>query len=846
MQGAQTPFSAHRGIGRYAFGLAESIIKSSKDDEVYLLVNAAFPDAVAGIRNHFRGTLPKDYIQVFSQELTASSASGNLAARNAAEAMRELAIHSLAPDVVFNPNLQEGIFDNAVTSVNRITSNAVVYSTLADLIPLIYDSIYLKGNPHVGWYHEKLQHAINSDIIVTPSESSKRDISALLGVEGDRILVIPSALTNSLHSGTDSSTGQSAHLPTELQSGSEFFLYVGGNDFHKNIDCLFRAFAQLGRHCGQSISLALVGKEPKRDEANLRTLAASHGVTDRNLLFLGYVPDDQLACMYRVCLAFVFPSLYEGFGLPPLEAMAMGAPVLASNSSSIPEVVGNPDALFDPTDPDELSALMRRVMADAHYRKTLITKGLTRAKLFSFDQSAATLLAHMRGQIFKRRLQHKRVLPQPIDLYTAADFFSSSGLVRRLNHDEKRQLAVSLARTFPPRLRTRRTLFIDVSVLMSTNDHSGIQRVVVRLSQELLTSSSLQYDIECVHTREGDHEFYRASGFYSQFVPSCGSCAADDQVHMQSGDILFFLDMHMRFAIERRAKIGLLRLHGVSVYFCVYDLIAHFRPEWFWPDLCDQFRTWLGVVAESDGAICISQATAFDLCRFFESSDISHTGPFHVGIIRLGCDLGDEDDNSNGCASLLDRHSLTQRIIRNTPTFLMVGTIEPRKGHRQVLEAFRALWREGFQFSLVFAGREGWNVSELVSEIVLEAKGNPLFQWLRSCSDTKIRQMYTDSDALIMASEYEGFGLPLIEAARYNLPVICRDLPVFREVIGDSARFFSGLSAEVLRDVILNWLKDYRREAHPRPDPTTLTSWNDCSRQLIDIFQNSNWHRILE
>src|SRR5690606_5090572 len=126
----------------------------------------------------------------------------------------------------------------------------------------------------------------------------------------------------------------------------------------------------------------------------------------------------------------------------------------------------------------------------------------------------------------------------------------------------------------------------------------------------------------------------------------------------------------------------------------------------------------------------------------------------------------------------------------STRTFLMVGTIESRKGYDQVLDAFDQLWGEGSVERLVIVGRQGWLVDDLVQRILQHPENGHRLFWLSDVSDEALVKLYERTDALIMASEAEGFGLPLIEAAKHGIPLIARDLPVFREVAGEGALYF--------------------------------------------------------
>jgi glycosyltransferase involved in cell wall biosynthesis len=122
---------------------------------------------------------------------------------------------------------------------------------------------------------------------------------------------------------------------------------------------------------------------------------------------------------------------------------------------------------------------------------------------------------------------------------------------------------------------------------------------------------------------------------------------------------------------------------------------------------------------------------------------------------------------------------LQQRI-----SFLMVGTIEPRKGHNQILETFEILWKDGLDLRLVFVGKQGWMVDQLIKKIQTHSELNKKLYWFQEASDNLLSRMYSTCSCLIAASYAEGFGLPLVEAAQYKLPLLVRDIPVFLEIAG--------------------------------------------------------------
>ena len=161
----------------------------------------------------------------------------------------------------------------------------------------------------------------------------------------------------------------------------------------------------------------------------------------------------------------------------------------------------------------------------------------------------------------------------------------------------------------------------------------------------------------------------------------------------------------------------------------------------------------------------------------------------------------------------------------------MVGTIEPRKGHAHVLDAFDQLWSRGLDVNLVIVGAEGWrhlrpNMRRVIPQIIARLRSHPewgrrLF-WVSRASDEYLEKIYATSSCLIAAAEGEGFGLPLIEAARHGLPIIARDIPVFREVAGEHAFYFAGKDSDVLAEAIKQWLVLHERGEHPNSELHTL------------------------
>ncbi len=219
--------------------------------------------------------------------------------------------------------------------------------------------------------------------IITVSESSKRDILRYVDVPPEKIDVIYNAYDERF--GIEPREEDVVRVRERYQLHDEFVLYAGNVKPHKNLERLVSAFDIVRRRGLDHLKLVIIGDEMSKYTA-LRRAVHKHQL-HKYVRFLGYLPEETLAVMYRLAGVFVFPSLYEGFGLPPLEAMASGTPVVTSNVSSLPEVAGDAAVLVDPYDPEAIADGMYRVLTDERLRSDLRRRGVARAREFSWETS---------------------------------------------------------------------------------------------------------------------------------------------------------------------------------------------------------------------------------------------------------------------------------------------------------------------------------------------------------------------------------------------------------------------------------------------------------------------------
>jgi glycosyltransferase involved in cell wall biosynthesis len=230
--------------------------------------------------------------------------------------------------------------------------------------------------------------------IVTDSEFSKQDIVRCYGIPPHKVTVAHLAadpLFRPIHDAR-----RLAAVRARYGTGERFMLFVGALKPTKNLRTVIEAYVRLRRADATRHRLVLVGGRTAWLKEDIFAAARASGYGDE-IVFTGYVPDDDLVALYNAADIFVSPSLFEGFGLPPLEAMACGTPVVTSNTTSLPEVVGDAALMVDPLDAEALANAMSAVLADDALRAQLSRQGLERAATFSWEATARTVLGVYRS-----------------------------------------------------------------------------------------------------------------------------------------------------------------------------------------------------------------------------------------------------------------------------------------------------------------------------------------------------------------------------------------------------------------------------------------------------------------
>ncbi|MGJ7504321.1 glycosyltransferase [Variovorax sp. ZT5P49] len=1228
LQGAQSTGNRHRGIGRYSLSLAQSMAQRAGKHELWLALNGRFPDAANDIRTAFRGLIDPANIKVWYPAAQSGAGARAPSDVRADEKLYEAFLASLRPDAVHVSSLFEGLGDATVTSVGRFARTPTAV-TLYDLIPLINPHPYLDNPVMRDWYMGKVETMRKANLWLAISESSRQEGLSHLGLDAARCVNVSTAAGDHFRK-LDIAPERARALRAQYRLHKPFVMYTGGIDHRKNIDGLIRAFALLPPEMRSGHQLAVVCSARSEDREALVALARQQGLAEGDVAVTGFVPEEDLVDLYNLCALFVFPSWHEGFGLPALEAMLCGAPVIGANTSSLPEVIGREDAMFNPRDDKSIAAKMSQALGDDAFRRVLVEHGAQQSKKFSWDESArralqafeqlhdststassgaatapstgatrprlayvsplppersgianysAELLPELakfydielitelkaidkrelsesfplrsiewfqnNASAFDRVLYHfgnsefhqhmfslleeipgtvvlhdfylsgiqahrenaggepfawtralyeshgyhavaerakavdtadvifkypcnfdvlrlasgvivhspyslelarqwfggrstdnwtliplLRVMPESIDearhrarkelglnddqflvcafgllgptklnhrlldawlqsslatdpkcrlvfvgendkgsygvqlqqvvsrrdqaaqvditgwvdsatfqrylsatdvavqlrtlsrgetsaavldalgrgvatvvnangsmaylpsdavvmlpeefsdeelikalealrqspkiarslgekgqqlistthapadcarqyahaieLFASRAEYTRAGLIRSIGADASlsdeslAKAARSIARALPMPA-AKRQFFVDVSELVQHDWQSGIQRLVRSLLRSLFDSPPEGYRIEPVYALKGEPGYNYARKFSLRFL-GCSPQGLDDApIDARDGDIFVGLDLQPHIVPEQADFYKALRQQGVRVEFVVYDLLPVLLSHRFFQDAKAVHERWLKVIAESDGVLAISNAVADEFTAWASENAPERIGAgLKVRAFHLGADIS-YSMPTNGLP-LAAKSTLAQ--IAAAPAFLMVGTVEPRKGHAQTLDAFEQLWRNGINVNLVVVGKTGWMVEEVIERLQRHPqRGRRLF-WLEGISDEYLERLYDDSACLILASEGEGFGLPLIEAAIHKLPILARDLPVLREVATDHALYFEGMKGEDIAAAVVRWLELFRTDQHPRSETMPFLTWQQSAEQF--------------
>lgn len=395
------------GIGRYSLALAKAMVRQPRGHDFWVVLNSLLPEAIPIVRREFMELLPPDRIKTINfSGPVAEADTANRIRFKTASLTREHYLNELRPDFTHVSSLIEGLYEESVTSLGLLTPAERTAVTLYDLIPLVEREKYLAEEFKFNWYKSKISYLEKAGLLLSISEFSRQEAIDLLGLPPDSIVNMSSAVDSNFRP-IDIPMDVAEKLRAKFGIVGDFLMFTGSFDQRKNHELLIKAYASLPQKLRKDYQLVIVGNGWDGAYQHLRSIAEREGMKPSELIFPGHISDIELLQLYNLCKLFVFPSLREGFGLPILEAMSCGTPAIGSNTTSIPEVIGMKDALFDPTDYQSIGKKIHECLTDKNFYRKLVDHAIPHASKFSWDRSAAIALdafeAH--DEKIKRNLQ---------------------------------------------------------------------------------------------------------------------------------------------------------------------------------------------------------------------------------------------------------------------------------------------------------------------------------------------------------------------------------------------------------------------------------------------------------
>ena len=818
--------SKYRGIGRYARGLIEELVQVDRADEFHFF--NIYGEYEADPRLNEQCFLHRYNCGPLLKDQGERLLLHDPALEDYLHAVADHFIRSSEIDAMLFLSMLENDQPLQADWFSRVFKVGILY----DLIPLIYEQEYLSDEEVKERYFANLEFVKKMDLLLAISETTKQDAVQLLGIAPEKIVVI--------NAGVDSqflaiAKNTQTTLAVRLASKSPYFLFVGGTDPRKNITRAIQAFVMNRRAKEDNVKFVIAGLLPEVVKKNFIQIANEYNAADR-VVFIGYVSDEKVIELYQNAVALLFPSLYEGFGLPVLEAMCCGTAVITSNSSSLVEVAKGQACLVDPDHVDSISAGITKVLENQKEVEELIRSAKEHAQTFRWSRVAKE--AH--GAI-----QQLRCLPKREQM-PRASFVVDSTLLERI---VQQFTLFQQPFRWPDALSFAKELYrLEESVLSRGNQHgarilydvtvvsewmkAGYETGIARVSN-MLRKSLLSYaEIVPVTLKT-------VRGKTTVVRLDLKTREERETISLRQGDIYLMPELQIREVQVPREypTVQSLQERGVKAYAIVYDILPLQMPDYFEKKTVGKFSGYLAEILKNyDGVLTDSKAVADDVWRYQQAhrAEIGRTNRINIGYFHLGMDsFQPQEKNVSFSTKILFRGA---ELV-----FLMVGTIEPRKGHALVLEAFQKLWQAGVDAKLCIIGRTGWMMEPFVQSMKQHPEYGRKLLFLEGASDIVLEYAYQHASALIQASAGEGFGLPIIEAACNGLPVICSDIPVFREVAGDHALYFSR-NVDSLAQCILDFQQARREGNLPVVSRIDLQTWDDAAQRVYKLLvQNEDW-----
>lgn len=374
-------------------------------------------------------------------------------------------------------------------------------------------------------------------------------------------------------------------------------------------------------------------------------------------------------------------------------------------------------------------------------------------------------------------------------------------------------------------------VYLDTTMVSKHHKAGGIPRTIAAIYQGISAGGGNIYPIRY---SERVSQYVTSQEYKYRFEEE-SFAGFEKLISLKQGGSIIFADTcwDMECTLLDEAVKHNLRIHTV-----IYDLIPILYPGLHPEHTNNYYETWIKAVIEhSDSLICISKAVADDVIRYYKSNKVIREHQLEVHVVHLGCDIYE------GQSEARDE---IRNFVKQDTTFLMVGTVEPRKNHLLAMEALKKLSsiNPDTKVQILVLGRTGWGTGQFQDRMKEDKYLQEKVLWIKDASDSEVKWAYENCAALLYPSRTEGFGLPLAEASRFNLPIICSDIPVFREIAGCYADYFRVDDVDSLAKAIHKWTEAKR---HPDSGKLRRYDWNACASEVMKITAgNAEPYRILK
>lgn len=747
LQGYQSRGSKKRGIGRYTFTLVRTLIENSSDKDQFILVANK---SLGRLDNEFHffvksNSTKVQYFEWTYPSLTKKNVSLHNENISIAKQLRSYAFSLLNCDVILITSFFEGFKDNSVVELDDEYDLPPIATIFYDLIPLINTEKYLDKNPlFKEFYLRRIYYLNKLDCLLAISKSSSNEAQQYLSIDNENIYNIYAGCDRNLFKRSNAHNGPISFKNIKL---GEYILYSGAGDPRKNLQSLIHSYSLLDKKLILNHKLVLAGNLLAEEISLIKSWVSSYNLSPTQVILLGYVSDDELADLYRNCKLFIFPSLHEGFGLPALEAMSCGAVVLGSNSTSIPEVIQNEEALFDPTNISEIKSLITKALTNESFYNSLSNTAFQKSLNFSWEKTAQLAKDALSNTIKKTKKYKSKYFDKDLIIDLKINNYNlmldNIALILKENKslfDDEiylKKLAASinlieLNSSFSKQFK------IDENVSLSWQVEGPFDSnySLAILNREFALALNKKIPNTTILSTEGPGDYLPDLDFlkndssifklYSDSInkASCGSLVVSRNLYPPRVNDLF-------------SRINILHAYGWEE--------SELPQEWI-----NDFNKHL------DGISVMSRQVKKTLI------DCGFEKPILV------CGLGVDHLNRSLEIRTID-------LAAKKFKFLHISSCFPRKGISCLLEAYGKAFSINDDVTLIiktFSNPHN-QIHDLVDKYQKSNINYPHIIVLeKDLSLAEIRYLYSYSDVYISPSHGEGFGLPIAEAMLFSLPVI--------------------------------------------------------------------------